>query len=279
MGSGGSVVANPDGSIGLYLSGAWAADGDSDAFNQIFYSSSTDGEHWTEPVSVVSTDYTFAASRAQDVALAGGTDTPLGVSAYYSGRAYGPSVVPNPDGSLTMVFAGYRLPAPVGTAGSSVGTNGSAQYTVGASDPALYRTIMVTTLHPSTSPPVATSTGVNPSTPTPVVGQPVTYSATVSPTPPGTGTPTGTVSFTDAAGTLCTSAALSLDQPDTAACTTTYTGSAESDTVTASYSGDSNYASSTGTTTVSVTTVPDPPTGVGGDGRKWPGHRLLDGPL
>ena len=262
VGSGGSIVTNPDGSIGLYLSGAWGGDGDSDAFNQIFYASSTDGEHWTEPVSVVSTDYTFSASRAQDVALAGGTDAPLGVSAYYSGRAYGPSVVPNPDGSLTMVFAGYRLPAPVGTAGSTLGTNASAQYTVGATDPALYRTIMVTTLHPSTSPLVTTSTSLSSTTADPVVGVPVTYTATVSVPAPGAGTPTGSVTFSDAAGTLCSSVAVSSTTPDTASCTTTYTGGAESDTVTATYSGDPNYASSDGATTVSVSTVPDAPTGV-----------------
>ena len=98
VGSAGSIITNPDGTYGLFLSGAWSADGDSDAFNQIFYSSSTDGEHWTEPVSVISTDYTFSASVAQDNALAGGTDAPLGVSAYYSGRAYGPSVSRIPTG-------------------------------------------------------------------------------------------------------------------------------------------------------------------------------------
>src|SRR6202044_1075491 len=103
VGSAGSIITNPDGTLGLFLSGAWSADGDSDAFNQIFYSSSTDGEHWTVPVSVVSTDYTFSASVAQDNALAHGSDAPLGISAYYSGRAYVPSVVQNPDGSLTMV--------------------------------------------------------------------------------------------------------------------------------------------------------------------------------
>ena len=44
VGSAGSIVVNPDGSYGLFLSGAWAADGDSDSFNQVFYSSSTNGE-------------------------------------------------------------------------------------------------------------------------------------------------------------------------------------------------------------------------------------------
>jgi hypothetical protein len=146
VGSGGSIITNSDGSYGLFLSGAWAADGDSDAFNQVFYSSSTDGQHWSVPVSVVSTDYTFSASVAQDNALAGNEDQPLGISAYYSGRAYGPSVWQNADGTLTMVFAGYRLPKPITNAGTVLGT-GSAQYTVGATDPALYRNILTVTLY------------------------------------------------------------------------------------------------------------------------------------
>ena len=38
VGSAGSIITNPNGTYGLFLSGAWAADGDSDAFNQVFYS-------------------------------------------------------------------------------------------------------------------------------------------------------------------------------------------------------------------------------------------------
>lgn len=146
VGSAGSIITNSDGSYGMFLSGAWCGDGDSDAFNQIFYSSSTDGENWTIPTTVVSTDYTFSASAAQDTALAGGTDAALGISAYYSGRAYGPSVVQNPDGSLTMIFAGYRSPKPIPIVGTTLGL-----WTVEASDPALYRNIMVVDL--TTSPP------------------------------------------------------------------------------------------------------------------------------
>jgi uncharacterized repeat protein (TIGR01451 family) len=252
VGSGGSIITNPDGTYGLFLSGAWSADGDSDAFNQIFYSSSTDGEHWTEPVSVVSTDYTFAASVAQDTALNNGVDAPLGISAYYSGRAYGPSVVQNPNGTLSMIFAGYRLPKGSGTAGTVLGTNSSAPYTVGATDPALYRNILEVTLNSSTSPTVPTSTTVTSSPLDPVAGQPVTYTATVAVQSPGTGTPTGSVSFSGAAGTLCSSAPLDLGTPDTATCTTTYTGGAQSDDVTASYAGDSNYASSSGSENLSI---------------------------
>ena len=101
IGSRGTIVTNPDGSLGMFLSGSWPSDGDSDAFNQIFYASSTDGgQTWSVPKVVLSTEYKFNASREQDEAPA----SRLGISAYYSGRAYGPAVVQNPNGTLTMVF-------------------------------------------------------------------------------------------------------------------------------------------------------------------------------
>jgi hypothetical protein len=245
-GSAGSIITNPDGSIGLFLSGAWAGDGDSDAFNQIFYSSSTDGEHWTVPTTVVSTDYTFSASAAQDAALASGTDSPLGISAYYSGRAYGPSVVQNANGTLTMLFAGYRIPKTIAAAGTVLGTNTSSPYTIGASDPVAYRNILTETLTSSTSPAVGTSLDLTASPANPTIGQTVTYSAAVSVPSPGTGTPTGSVTFTGAGGTLCNAVALNEATPDVATCTTTYTN-AQTDSVTASYGGDSNYAASSAT--------------------------------
>ena len=240
VGSAGSIITNPDGSIGLFLSGAWGADGDSDAFNQIYYTSSTDGENWSIPVSVVSTDYTFAASAAQDAALAGGHDDPLGISAYYSGRAYGPSVVQNPNGTLTMLFAGYRLPSPVGTAGAVYGTNPSARYTVGGTDPALYRNILAVTLSSATSPKVSTTTSVTPSNPSPTYGDTVVYTATVASS--AAGTPTGTVTFTDGAATICNAVPLSESMPDTAQCSAKPTAGPHS--ITAAYSGDSNYLGS-----------------------------------
>lgn len=64
-GSRGTVVSNPDGSYGLFLSGAYASDGDSDAFNQIFYSSSEDGKTWSAPQRLLSTDYSFSALAQQ----------------------------------------------------------------------------------------------------------------------------------------------------------------------------------------------------------------------
>ena len=41
VGAAGTILPGPDGTIGMFLSGAWAADGDSDAYNQIFYTTST----------------------------------------------------------------------------------------------------------------------------------------------------------------------------------------------------------------------------------------------
>ncbi len=252
VGSTGTIVANPDGSIGLFLNGSFAADGDSDAFNQVFYSSSTDGEHWTTPVSVVSTDYTFSASVAQDQALAAGDDSPLGISAYYSGRAYNPTIVPNGDGTMTMLFSGYRTPGSTKVGATPIGTNPAAQYTPNPQDPLLYRNILVTTLTPEATDPATTTTTVTASPATPTVGQSVTYTATVSTS--GTGDPTGSVAFTDPTGTLCAGAALTVSSPDTATCSLTYDG----DAVTASYSGDVDNAPSSST----LAFAPSAPTGV-----------------
>lgn len=253
-GARGTLVVDPDGSLGLFLSGAWASDGDSDAFNQIFYTESSDGgKTWSVPTVVVSTDYTFSASVAQDQALAGGTDPALGVSAYYSGRAYDPTVVQNPGGTLTLVFAGYRLPNPVKAAGNPIGTDTSAQYEEGTTvngsfetDPAIYRTILTATLNSSTDPKVGTSSSLG-STGTPVVyGTQVTYTDTVSVPSPGTGIPAGTVDFFDGGSPIsgCQDVSLDLGSPDTASCTTTPNAGAHD--ISAVYSGDSNYATSTG---------------------------------
>jgi hypothetical protein len=249
IGSRGTIITNPDGSYGMFLSGAWATDGDSDAFNQIFYTESANGKEWSVPKVLLGTDYSFSASAKQDEELAKGNDAPLGVGAYYSGRAYGPTVVQNADGSLTMVFAGYRLPKPIEKAGTVVGTDPSKRYTVGAKDPALYRDILTVNLSSATTPGVPTSTSVSSSdNGSGIVGQQVTYTATVAPVAPGTGTPTKTVAFSNASGPLagCGAEPLSLGSPDTAACTTQH-ANAGSEEITATYSGDSNYAGSSST--------------------------------
>jgi hypothetical protein len=276
VGSAGSVIALPNGSDELFLSGAWPGDGDSDAFNQIFYATSTNGEYWTVPTPVLSTDYSFAASVTQDSELANNQDDPLGISAYYSGRAYAPSVVENPDGTLTMVFGADRVPKSIATAGSPVGVNpylGSSSSSSGAyqpstnpyyggnstgtfSDPALDRNILVVTLNPASAGSIATTTSLTSTlTPTTTVGQSVTYTATVGSSSDG-GPATGTVAFTTSAGAIsgCGSVPLSELTPDTASCTTTYQGIIDN-TVQASYSGDSLFAASANATYPTTTTV------------------------
>ncbi|MEZ0090278.1 hypothetical protein [Streptacidiphilus sp. EB129] len=143
VGSRGTVISNPDGSYGLFLSGAYASDGDSDAFNQIFYSSSRDGESWSSPQKLIGTDYSFSALQQQ--AATGGA---LGVSGYYSGRVYDPTVVQNSDGTLTMLFAGYSAPKPLPAIGDVLGTDAASRFTVPAVQPAEYRTILSVTLRP-----------------------------------------------------------------------------------------------------------------------------------
>lgn len=100
------------------------------------------------------------------------------------------------------------------------------------------------------APPATTVTSVAGGPGAVVVGQPATYTATVSSSAPGA---SGTVTFDGIAGTLCTSPV----DPSTgiSTCTTTY-GAADTDSVTANYSGDTAHAASTSSPTT-VTIGPD----------------------
>ena len=140
-------------------------------------------------------------------------------------------MVQNPDGTLTMVFAGYRLPKTITTAGTVLGTNPSAPvHRRGHRSRPLPQ-------HPGRHPDLGHLAGgrhrrpsVTASPADPVAGQPVTYTATVAVPAPGTGTPTGTVTLQRRTpGTLCSAARPDPDSPDTATCTTTYTGGAQTD--------------------------------------------------
>jgi hypothetical protein len=91
----------------------------------------------------------------------------------------------------------------------------------------------------------STSTSLGASPASPVTGQQVTLTATVAPEPPGSGTPTGSVTFSDSGGTLCSAVALNAGSPDTATCDVTYP-QAGMDTVTASYAGTADFAASSG---------------------------------
>ncbi|WP_220377868.1 beta strand repeat-containing protein, partial [Streptomyces inhibens] len=108
----------------------------------------------------------------------------------------------------------------------------------------------------------ATTTSVTSSPDPSVVGQPVTFTATVAPVAPGAGTPTGVVVFAISGGPTLTGTL----SGGTASVTTSAL-TAGSHTVTATYGGDANFATSSGadtqtvnqaSTTTAVTTSPDP---------------------
>ena len=108
------------------------------------------------------------------------------------------------------------------------------------------------------------TTGTNPS----VSGQSVTYHVSVAPVAPAIGNPTGTVAFKDGSATIagCATQALTAG---VATCTVTYPSPAGSPhAITAVYSGDTDYATSTsgvlvhtvnrGTTTTTVSSSANP---------------------
>jgi hypothetical protein len=140
----GTIVSTPQAET-MFMSGADCQDGDSDSFQQIFYSNSSNGIEWSQPVPLITNDPSFLASALQNAFAAEGVDNPLEVSAYYSGRTYDPNVIQNSNGGLTMVFSGYRTAKPLpatGTAAKAIGDNPDFQFTPTLGDPALYRNIL-----------------------------------------------------------------------------------------------------------------------------------------
>ncbi len=95
--------------------------------------------------------------------------------------------------------------------------------------------------------PAATSTTVTSSANPGPIGAPVTYTATVGVLSPGTGTPTGNVSFKDNGSPVgtCQNLPLPTSAPLQVTCSETY-GSNASHSIQATYSGDTNDASSHG---------------------------------
>jgi hypothetical protein len=153
-----------------------------------------------------------------------------------------------PTGSVTFKDAGTAITCDAssqafnGTTATCIlsagyASPGSHPITAVYSGDTNYKTATTSTLTESVflNSSVAVVSSVNPS----VVGQQVTYTATVS----GTGaTPTGTVTFKDGATTICSAVTVTSGQ---AICNQTYTAPSSTHSITASYSGDSNYNPST----------------------------------
>jgi uncharacterized repeat protein (TIGR03803 family) len=175
-----------------------------------------------------------------------------------------------PTGQVQLVIDGANVGAPVTLAAGSasfpsISTLSTGSHTVAVNylgDPNFLTStgnLPTQTVIKATTTTTVTSS-LNPS----IFNQSVTFTATVSAVAPGAGTPTGTVTFTYGSTTLCSNVALT-GGVATCAYATLPVGS---DVVTASYSGDTNFSSSSGTitqtvnkasaTTTTVTSTPNP---------------------
>ncbi|SEB76917.1 Ig-like domain-containing protein [Streptomyces melanosporofaciens] len=161
--------------------------------------------------------------------VAPGAGTPAGTVTFIIGGSGG--------GTFTQPLSGGMATLSLGTLG--VGTHAVVVIYSGSTDFLPSTGIDTHTVNPG---PAATTTTLTSSVNPSVFGQPVTYTATVTPNPPATGTPTGTVTFTitDPDGITSTQPLVG----GTATFTTSGPGTG-SHTVTATYNGDTNFAPST----------------------------------
>ncbi|MFE9771725.1 beta strand repeat-containing protein [Streptomyces sp. NPDC005931] len=198
--------------------------------------------------SVVGQPVTFTATVSP---VAPGAGTPTGTVTFTFGDGSAPQTVPLAGGTATVTHAyttttgsPFTVTAAYSGDGSFTASQGTDTQTVGVSDTT---TTVVSSPDPS------------------VVGQPVTFTATVAPVAPGAGTPTGTVVFDFGDGSPAQSGTL---VDGTATVTHAYTSAGGSPfTVTATYAGNGDFTGSSGTdthtvdpsaTTTTVTTAPDP---------------------
>ncbi|MEV6183431.1 Ig-like domain repeat protein [Streptomyces sp. NPDC052015] len=198
--------------------------------------------------SVVGETVTFTATVAP---VAPGAGTPTGTVTFDFGDGTTPATAPLTGGTATATHSYTSRSAGPDTVIVTYSGDLDFVFSDGAE------------LHTVNRAPTTTSvtSAPNPS----VVGQPVTFTATVAAEAPGAGTPTGTVTFNFGDGTTPATAPLT---GGTATITRPYTSRRDTpDTVTATYSGDTDFTGSSGThlhtvsraaTTTSVTSTPDP---------------------
>ncbi|PWU21096.1 MAG: hypothetical protein C5B50_02475, partial [Verrucomicrobia bacterium] len=180
--------------------------------------------------SVSGQSVTFTATVS---ATGGGSGTPTGTVTFKDGTT---ALATN---SLSAGQATYATAA-LSTAAHSITAvyNGDGNFNTSTNSPALTQNVNQ----------AGSTTALSSSTNPTVFGQAVVFTATVTANSPGSGTPTGTVTFKDGASSLSTNAL--------SGGTVSYTNStltAASHSITAVYNGDSNFSTSTsGTVTQTV---------------------------
>ncbi len=199
-----------------------------------YMASSTDQLDWGTATAKLAVE-PFITTVAPDVGPSTGGQAITITGGYFQAGA-SVSIASNAAVGVTVVsntkITAKTPPGPVGLASVTVRNPDGTVLTA----PALYTYTRTTTT-------TAVASSSNPST----VGGGVTYTATVAPTPDG-----GTVAFTDNATTLtgCAAAAVNTSTGK-ASCTTSYSA-VGSHAILASYSGDTNYAASSGSLTQQV---------------------------
>jgi autotransporter-associated beta strand protein len=176
--------------------------------------------------SVVGQSVTFTATVA---ASAPGSGTPTGTVTFKDGATTLGTGTLNGSGQTTLITSALSL----GGHSITVVYAGDTNYTTSTSS-----TLTQTVNQAATASSVASS--ANPS----VVGQSITFTATITASTPGSGIPTGTVTFKDGATTLGTGTL------DGSGQTTLITSalSLGSHSITVVYAGDANYTTSTSST-------------------------------
>ena len=133
VGPRGTLLRYTDGSYGMFFSGGNCQDGDSDAYHFIGYAHSSDALNWTVDNGaanpLVQVDYSYPATSP---------------AAYSTGRVYSPTVLPNGDGTLRLIFSGYRTGKPLPDTAVAIG---SPAVTFQGSDAASYRSVLILNLH------------------------------------------------------------------------------------------------------------------------------------
>ena len=193
-------------------------------------------------------------STATVTALAPGSGTPSGTATFMDGAASISGCIAEP---LINGVATCSVTYPgVGSHAITAVYSGDPNF-AGSTSPSLTQTVS----------PASTSTSLGSSVNPSVTGQSVTITATVNVMAPGAGAPTGTVTFLDDGATIPGCAAQAVTGAGVATCDDAFVA-AGAETVTAVYSGDADFSSSTsaaltqtinpGATSTVVTSAVDP---------------------
>ncbi len=221
-----------------FITASYSSDANFGASSNTTTETVNNSQPTTTSVAVVPTSSTFGQSVSYNVTVTSGAGTPSGAVTVTTGGTFLCTVnsLSAGTGSCSSTSAPAGSDSIIATYdgfwSGSTGTSFNGSSNAGGSPPTLTVTPAATTTNASALPTSST------------FGQNVTYTATVM---SGGGTPTGSVTF-NAAGGGCT-ATLS---GGSASCTDNHAPVGNPDSVTASYSGSSNFQSSSAGTTLTV---------------------------